>query len=334
MKSQRLYNMGLLVADQVNAMLAYWDKNEICRFANNAYVDWFGKTREEMIDRMSMKELLGPLYEKNLPYIRNALKGEKQIFEREIQRKDGDTRHTLATYIPDMVEGEVKGFFVHVADVSYVKELEAFVHKSRRNMLRTVIEMQEKERADISETLRDSINQTLVYCKMILEEKLNVHHGDEADQKLLKGIDRAIHDLKSLSENLIPSSIQDFGFTTGVEAFLESFKGLHSFQIYFECNNDNIEDLSINDKLSVFRIIQDYLFLASQNSASRNVRIKISYEQEKVVLEFAADDILFKIPRSEKEFRDISHRVEYYGGTMEFYHSGKESVMVISLSMN
>ncbi len=34
---------------------------------------------------MSLKELLGPLYEKNLPYILAALRGEKQVFERQIR---------------------------------------------------------------------------------------------------------------------------------------------------------------------------------------------------------------------------------------------------------
>jgi len=54
-------------------MLSYWDKDEICRFANKAYLEWFGKTPEEMINKMSLAELLGPLYPSNEPYIKAAL---------------------------------------------------------------------------------------------------------------------------------------------------------------------------------------------------------------------------------------------------------------------
>src|SRR5487761_1937633 len=74
----------LRVVDHINAMVAYWDKNEVCRFANNAYIEWHGKSLNEIAGRMTMKELLGPLYEQYHPYIRAVLAGKKQVFEREL----------------------------------------------------------------------------------------------------------------------------------------------------------------------------------------------------------------------------------------------------------
>lgn len=44
------------IADHINAMLAYWDKDLICRYANAAYLDWFGKTSYELIDKMTMHD--------------------------------------------------------------------------------------------------------------------------------------------------------------------------------------------------------------------------------------------------------------------------------------
>lgn len=123
-KEQQKNLLGIRVTDHISAMLAYWDKDTVCRFANSAYVEWFGKKKEDMIDKMTIKELLGPLYEKNLPYITAALKGESQTFEREIPLPTGGTRQSLANYYPDIVKGEVLGFFVHVADVTPLKILE------------------------------------------------------------------------------------------------------------------------------------------------------------------------------------------------------------------
>lgn len=119
-----LDQLGLLVADHISAMLAYWDKDLICRFANKAYLQWFGKNRDEMIGKMTLQELLGPLYEKNLPYIKSALAGEKQTFEREIPTPSGVKKHSLADYYPHIVDGEVRGFFVHVTDITSLKNLE------------------------------------------------------------------------------------------------------------------------------------------------------------------------------------------------------------------
>lgn len=106
------------IADNISAMLAYWDKNLVCRFANAAYLHWFGRTKEEMVDKMTIEELLGPIYIKNLPYIKGALSGIPQTFERLIPSPGGGIRHSLANYYPDIVNGEVKGFYVHVADIS------------------------------------------------------------------------------------------------------------------------------------------------------------------------------------------------------------------------
>lgn len=119
-----LARLSLNVADHISAMLAYWDKNLVCRFANMAYTEWFGLDRRQMINRITLPEVLGPLYEKNAHYITGALRGEKQVFERKITTPSGEVRHSLATYIPDVSDGEVHGFFVHVADIGPVKKLE------------------------------------------------------------------------------------------------------------------------------------------------------------------------------------------------------------------
>ena len=115
--------VALRVADHVPAMLAYWNADEVCLFANDAYRTWFGKSRAEVVGS-TMRDLLGPLYELNLPYIRRVLRGEPQVFERTIPGPDGLVRESLATYTPDVVDGLVKGFFVHVADVTAMKRLE------------------------------------------------------------------------------------------------------------------------------------------------------------------------------------------------------------------
>ncbi|RKR80166.1 PAS domain S-box-containing protein [Mucilaginibacter gracilis] len=115
---------GLLVADYVTIMLAYWDKNLVCRFANAGYYTCFGKTGEQMVNKMTLRQLLGPVYEQNLPYILGALAGENQSFERELKTPGGKNMVCFVNYFPDKVDGEVVGFFAHVSDVSEQKVVE------------------------------------------------------------------------------------------------------------------------------------------------------------------------------------------------------------------
>jgi PAS domain S-box-containing protein len=125
------HRVAFTVVNQVSAMVAYWDSNQRCVFSNEAYRHWFGKTPDEMVG-MSMKELLGPLYEQNLPYILKVLDGEKQVFERRIPLPTGGARDTIATYTPDVLDGVVRGFSVLVADVTILREREAELQRAIR----------------------------------------------------------------------------------------------------------------------------------------------------------------------------------------------------------
>lgn len=116
--------IALGVVNHISAMVAYWDAGQRCRFSNDAYEQWFGRTGEEMLG-LSMRELLGTkLYKKNLPHIEGVLAGQKQVFERQITLPSGEVRESIATYTPDLVDGVVRGFYVFVADVTPMKKRE------------------------------------------------------------------------------------------------------------------------------------------------------------------------------------------------------------------
>ena len=107
-----------LLVDHVPSMLAYWDRDLKCRFANRAYETWFGVNPDSLVGT-SIRELLGPqLFALNEPHIRAALNGEEQVFERVVPGPGGVKRHSLATYVPDLVDGEVMGFIAHVTEVT------------------------------------------------------------------------------------------------------------------------------------------------------------------------------------------------------------------------
>jgi diguanylate cyclase (GGDEF)-like protein/PAS domain S-box-containing protein len=107
------------VIDSLPAMIGYWDRDLRNVLGNKAYVEWFGKTPEQM-HRLHIREVIGEdLFQLNLPYMQEALAGNAQHFDRTIVDASGRTRYSQASYIPDVdSEGEVHGFFVLVADVT------------------------------------------------------------------------------------------------------------------------------------------------------------------------------------------------------------------------
>jgi PAS domain S-box-containing protein len=109
------------LVDQLPSMLAYWDRDLRCRFANRAYERWFGVDPDGLIGT-SIAELLGTeLFALNELHIRAVLRGEQQVFERMVPGPGGVKRHSLATYTPDVVDGRVVGFIAHVTEVTPLK---------------------------------------------------------------------------------------------------------------------------------------------------------------------------------------------------------------------
>jgi PAS domain S-box-containing protein len=102
--------------------IGYWDRDLRNRFANQAYAGWFGVDPQDMPGR-PMHEVLGnELFELNRQHVEAALRGEPQSFERSIRLADGEVRHSLAIYQPDVVDGEVRGFYVMVHNVTDLYE--------------------------------------------------------------------------------------------------------------------------------------------------------------------------------------------------------------------
>ena len=121
----------LKITEETTAMLSYWDEHMICRYMNKASSDWFGKKREDVIDKMNMREFLGDVYFKNEPYIIKALQGVTQVFEREFTTSSGNIKRGLITYHPDIEYGIVKGFFAHVVDISDTNNFHQYDHTNK-----------------------------------------------------------------------------------------------------------------------------------------------------------------------------------------------------------
>lgn len=163
-----------LVANRVPSMLAYWDRDERCRFANQAYQTWFGVDPATMVG-CTMRELLGPdLYALNTPHIRAALAGEEQLFERIVPGPGGVRRHSLAHYLPHVVNGRVEGFVVQVTEVTRLKETEAALRQEQA--LRVALEAHTaeldallRERSEMLDMLAHEVRQPLHNAAVVLE---------------------------------------------------------------------------------------------------------------------------------------------------------------------
>lgn len=114
-----------MVTDHVPGLVAYWNSELHCEFANARHQEFFGRTKAEM-QGIAMRELIGePSFRQQEACINAVLRGEARHFESLLTRPDGRTCHTYAYYLPDCQGDQVKGFYVLVSDITPLKQAEA-----------------------------------------------------------------------------------------------------------------------------------------------------------------------------------------------------------------
>jgi two-component system CheB/CheR fusion protein len=123
LKSEQLIRT---IIDSTPNMMGYWGSDLRCRYANNAFSQWFGMPPEDLIGIRFQDLVSGELYALNEPHIRAVLAGEPQRFERTLNKVDGSVGHIIGNYIPDVeTDGTVRGFSIQASEVTVLKEVEA-----------------------------------------------------------------------------------------------------------------------------------------------------------------------------------------------------------------
>ena len=106
------------VADHQPTLIAYWTRERRLRFANRAYLEWFGLREAEVLGR-TVEEVLGPVFaaEHNAD-IQRAVAGQAFTGHMRMTGTGGREGDFAVHRLPDRPHGEVVGWYVFAIDVS------------------------------------------------------------------------------------------------------------------------------------------------------------------------------------------------------------------------
>ncbi|MDH3459891.1 MAG: PAS domain S-box protein [Burkholderiaceae bacterium] len=108
------------ILDALPAPVAYWSRDLINQMANRAHKAWYG-VEVDRVPGMHIRELIGDAsYERSRSYLQAALNGQDQTFlETSVPLgAGGDPKHAMVNYMPDVVDGVVRGIFSMLHDVT------------------------------------------------------------------------------------------------------------------------------------------------------------------------------------------------------------------------
>ena len=106
------------ILDAVPSAIGYWDRRQHARFANRAYCEWFG-VDPARLPGLTISDITAGRFEEIRPRVEAALAGQPQRFERDLPRPEGGPpRRVITHYLPDVLDGEVRGFYGLLQDIT------------------------------------------------------------------------------------------------------------------------------------------------------------------------------------------------------------------------
>ncbi len=204
------------VADTLPGRVVYWDTDEVCRYANRGYHEWFGRAEGTIVGR-SVRELFGEDYlQKVRPLVSASLKGQTVPFERRSQRADGERRFELMHHIPDLREdGSVRGLYVVSFDITALKQAQAELQRVNGELARSRDEAEAASRAksaflaNMSHEIRTPMNAIIGLTHLMARDTRDSLQADR-----LSKVDRAAQHLMEVINNILDLSKIEAGKMT------------------------------------------------------------------------------------------------------------------------
>ncbi|MBX0293090.1 PAS domain-containing protein [Hymenobacter sp. HSC-4F20] len=121
-----------LVTDALPVLISYVDQAETYQFVNQAYEGWLQRPAHELLGQPLRAVLGEAAYQSLHPYIKRALAGETLDFETRLTYPHGGSKYVRASYVPDIVEGQVLGAYAVVSDVTSLVEARQEAERQRQ----------------------------------------------------------------------------------------------------------------------------------------------------------------------------------------------------------
>jgi len=247
---------------------------------NEALIELFGYGEDEFLE-MTIFELF-------LPEEQNHIKEEarqnlqKSHSEFDVWRQKTKSGSTLFC--------EISGSDINFRGSQQRLVLSIDITEQRKadeRAIKAIVEGEERERHRIANELHDGLGQYLSAANMhlntIYEDSDSFPASvDHPFRTGLQMLEHAISETRSISHNLLPKAIQDYGLKMAVESLVNEIQSTQTLSVHLFQKYDD-EDLPGNIQINIFRIVQEALNNALKYSGASSININIVYSDGDII---------------------------------------------------
>ena len=216
------------------------------------------------------------------------------------------------------------------------KELALQQRLKQQQITEVVLGAQERERFELGQELHDNINQILATSKLYLDVAIEEREPRmELLAKSRNNISMAIEEIRRLSKELITPSLNDLGLVQSIKELIRSIQMVKKMKIRLTISGVDENALLPEQKINVYRIIQEQLNNILKHAQASSVSIELNKEQEQIRLSVEDDGKGFdtRMRRDGVGISNIMSRAELYNGKVEIDSSpGKGCRLEVTLN--
>ena len=319
--NERFYHVSKIATD------AIWDldlaTNEIYR--SEAFYELSGYSREDI------KPDLNWWFDKVHPDDRERVKSKvNEHISQKTERwedeysflcADGQYKYLLDSGIILYKYGKPVRILGAICDLTEKKKLELQLFNEQKQKHQAIekaaISAQEKERSAISSELHDNVNQILMSSKLFLDSAIS---ATEDNKSLLeKALDYqmlAMEEIRKLSRKLNTSLVKVVGLQKSIADIVNNLTSFQHMDVIFKFDMQLERILSEDQKLMIYRIVQEQTNNIIKYSAAEKVSIILNENEKHVLLKITDDGKGFDTSRPSGGigFINIHNRVEAFNG--------------------
>jgi len=218
------------------------------------------------------------------------------------------------------------------------KEIIALQQQQEIAKLEALIDGEEKERRRIAQELHDGLNgdlSAIKYRLSTLEESGLSAIDTENLTKVINMIDDSCAQVRSISHNLMPSSILDYGLLETVKEYCVKINYSDSFKIDFQTFGNYIS-LSKKTETVIYRIIQELVTNILKHSKATEAMIQFNYREDELFITVEDNGIGFDKKETPNGIghKNIQTRVDFLNAQLDVDTSSAGTSYTIAIDLN
>ncbi len=248
----------------------------------------------------------------------------------QLVTKNGDIRWVLINTSRPFLSGKPDLVNVVLSDITELKRIENQLLEYQSKLKSLSVQLsktQENERRLLASRLHDSVSQELFAAHLLLntfEKKLKDATHRKEIKRIKDQIQKVIKDTKTLTFDLSPPVLYDFGLQEALESLAASVENKYGISIrtWFSGNLDEVGD---EIRIIIYRIISELMQNTVKHADAREIRISLNNSDHLLTVDFEDDGIGFDAGQMHADTSsyegfgifDIREKINHLGGNIE-----------------